>query len=355
MASTPFFDPMKYAESKPEAYKNVPVMDAYEPGSTLKALLAAAAMDEKKFKPTSKLQLPPTLHVGGETIRESHPRGAVTWTITDIVTNSSNVGAAKIGLALGPRKLANRLGRFGLGRSTGVDYGGEATGWLPSASDLTPLTVATVSFGQGISATPLQLTRAFAALANKGVMTTPHFLLSNSAESAAKKWPRERVVTTQTAAAATQMLENVVMVGTGSKAAVAGYNVAGKTGTAQVALPNGRGYARGVYESSFIGYLPAEDPEVVICVVLSAPRKSIYGGAVAAPSFSAIGTYCMEHLKISPSRRMHKAQKTKPKAKPTKPKTPKKAKPTTPTVGADGDDTRGNSGVTETPEPSGSH
>ena len=185
-------------------------------------------------------------------------------------------------------------------------------------------------------------------------MATPHFLLSEPG-SAAKQWPTERVVTTETAAAATKMLREVVTVGTGTNAAVEGYNVAGKTGTAQVALPNGRGYAAGVYESSFIGYLPAENPEVVICVILSAPRKAIYGGAVAAPSFAAIGKFCMEHLKISPSPRPRKAVKPGSAKKPAatrpalKPGLKAKSHPRS------DDDTGVNSGVTEAETPSGSH
>ena len=307
IASTPFFDPNDFSRANPDSFRNRAIQDAYEPGSTLKALLAAAAIDEKRFTPTSKLQLPSALHIGGETIRESHPRGAVKWSLTEVVTNSSNVGAAKIGLALGPNRLRSRLGRFGFGESTGVDFGGEATGWLPGASALTPLTVGTISFGQGISVTPLQLSRAVSALANKGVMPTPHFLLSEP-QGGLKRWRSERVVTTRTAEASTRMLRTVVTKGTGTKAKVPGYAVAGKTGTAQVALPDGRGYAKGVYESSFVGYLPAENPEVVICVILSAPRKAIYGGAVAAPTFASIGKFCMEHLKVSPSRqsRPHK-------------------------------------------------
>ncbi len=355
MASTPYFDPNDFGNVKdPDAYKNRAVTDAYEPGSTVKALLAAAAIDEKRFTPTSKLSLPPTLRIAAEEIRESHPRPAVTWSLTDIVMNSSNVGAAKVGLALGPRRLSRRMFRFGLGRSSGVDFGPEATGWLPPASSLTPLTVSTVSFGQGISASPLQLTRAFGALGNKGVMATPHFLLSQP-EGATKVWRSERVVTTQTAAAATKMLQAVVTRGTGTKAKVDGYNVAGKTGTAQVALPNGGGYAKGLYESSFIGYLPAEDPEVVICVILSAPKRGIYGGAVAAPTFAAIGRFCMEHLKVSPSRlpsaRPKAATGKKPGAK--KPAKPVPAKPNGhPRSGVA---TGGNSGVTEVDEDGGTH
>jgi cell division protein FtsI/penicillin-binding protein 2 len=183
-------------------------------------------------------------------------------------------------------------------------------------------------------------------------MTTPHFLLSR-AEGDTKEWRTERVVTTQTAAAATRMLREVVTDGTGTKAAIEGYNVAGKTGTAQVALANGGGYAKGLYESSFIGYLPAEDPEVVICVILSAPRRAIYGGAVAAPTFSAIGAFCMEHLKISPSPTPKKKPSAAKKAVAKKAVKQVPAKPGS--RPRSGDATGGNSGVTEGDEQGGTH
>jgi cell division protein FtsI/penicillin-binding protein 2 len=237
--------------------------------------------------------------VRGHVIKESHPRPAARWSLTDIVTMSSNVGAAKVGLSLGPRRLRAGLKRMGFGQPTGVDFPGEQTGWFPAPQDLTDLAIATVSFGQGLTVTPLQLTRAMAGIASGGELPTPHFLLSEP-QGTTRTWPKKRVLSKRSSTLMTKMLGEVVKRGTGQKAAVPGFRVAGKTGTAEVALSKNRGYAKGVYNSSFVGFLPAEDPAVVITVMLESPTKGYYGGSVAGPAFSAIGTYCMSHLDVSP-------------------------------------------------------
>lgn len=302
MASTPGFNPNDYSQAKSEAFRNRPVSDAYEPGSTIKSLTAAAVIDKGLFKPTSKLQLPPTLHVAGRTIHESHPRGAVKWTLTKIVTNSSNVGAVKVGMKLGKKGLYDYFSAFGLTEATGVDYPGEARGWLPEPALWSDTSIANIPFGQGVSATPLQLCRAIGAIANDGVLTTPHFLLDVPQDVAANRtWPTRRAISSNAASETTGMLAKVVTEGTGSEAAVPGYSVAGKTGTAQVALPNGGGYASGTYIGSFIGYLPVEDPQLLICVKLDQPRNAIYGGTIAAPVFSKLAQFSVAHLKIPPS------------------------------------------------------
>ncbi len=302
MASTPGYNPNDFSAADPSAFRNRPVSDAYEPGSTIKSLTAAAVLDKGLFKADTKLQLPPTLRVAGRTIHESHPRPPVSWSVTDIVTNSSNVGAVKLGMKLGKQGLYDYFSRFGLTESTGVDYPGEARGWLPEPSQWSDSSIANIPFGQGVSSTPLQLTRAVGALANEGVLTTPHFLLDVPQEPDFKiEWPTRRAVSKKTAADTTGILARVITEGTGSEAAVPGYTVAGKTGTAQVALPGGRGYAAGSYIASFIGYLPAEDAQVLIAVKLDEPRNAIYGGTVAAPLFSSVGAFAVAHLKIPPS------------------------------------------------------
>ena len=302
MASTPGFNPNDFSKAKPDAFRNKPLSDAYEPGSTIKSLTAAAVIDKGLFTPTSMFQLPPTLKVAGRTIHESHGRGAVNWSLTQIVTNSSNVGAVKVGMRLGKLGLYDYFSRFGLTEVTGVDYPGEARGWLPAPGLWSSSSIANIPFGQGVSATPLQLTRAVSAIANGGELVTPHFLLDVPQDASAKPaWPRRRAISDAAARATTQILRQVVTDGTGKSAAVAGYSVAGKTGTAQVALPNGRGYAKGTYIASFIGYLPADNAQVVIAVKLDEPRNSIYGGTVAAPLFSSLAQFVVAHLKIPPS------------------------------------------------------
>jgi len=309
IASTPFFDPNDYSKTTDDAIRNKAISDAYEPGSTMKTLTAAAVIDKGLFTPSSVFRLPPTIKVGDRTIHEAHGRKAVDWTLTKIVTNSSNVGTVKLGIALGVEGLYQALTGFGLGEKTGIDFPGEAKGWLPSPDQWSQSSIGNIPFGQGVSVTPLQLSRAVSGVANKGEMPMPHFLADipsdNDSDTGAEagvrtEWPLTRVVSAETAEQVTQILTEVITEGTGSDAAVPGYVVAGKTGTAQVALPKGRGYAEGKYVGSFIGYLPAEDPQVLVCVTIDEPSAGYYGGVVAAPLFSSLSRYTVEHLEIAP-------------------------------------------------------
>lgn len=303
MASTPSFDPNSFSTADQKAFRNRPIVDTYEPGSTIKSLTAAAVIEEKLFTPTSMFVLPSTLNVGGRTIHESHPRGQVTWSLTDIVTNSSNVGAVKLGIALGEERLYSYFSRFGLTEKTGVDFPGEATGWLPPPSQWSASSIGNIPFGQGVSVTPLQLARALGAIANGGELVTPHFLqaLPDSPDKTLV-WPKKRAISEETAAEMRGVLKAVVTEGTGSGARVTGYTVAGKTGTAQKARTDGvAGYANGKYVGSFSGFVPADDPAVLIIVTIDEPSGSIYGGTIAAPTFSRLAGYCMEHLKIPPT------------------------------------------------------
>jgi cell division protein FtsI/penicillin-binding protein 2 len=302
MASTPGFNPNDYRKADAEGFRNRPISDAYEPGSTIKSLTAGAVIDKGLYKPDSMFELPSTLTVAGRTIHESHDRGTVDWSLSDIVTNSSNIGAVKLGLKLGKQGLYDYFAAFGLTEATGVDYPGEARGWLPKPSLWSSSSIANIPFGQGLSATPLQLCRAVGALANEGELVTPHFLMKVPEDPSMElSWPKRRAVSAEAAKTTTGMLKNVVVEGTGKAAAVAGYEVAGKTGTAQVALKDGLGYAEGTYIASFIGYLPADDPQVLISVKIDEPTNAIFGGTVAAPLFSMLGQFSVEHLKIPPT------------------------------------------------------
>jgi cell division protein FtsI/penicillin-binding protein 2 len=241
--------------------------------------------------------------VGGKTIHESHGRGSVRWSLSEIVTHSSNVGTVKLGLKLGKEGLYDALASFGLTEKTGIDFPGEAIGWLPRPAQWSASSIGNIPFGQGVSLTPLQLSRAVGAIANEGVLTTPHFLLEvPRSDEDPTIWQTERAVSASTAKSMNKVLTAVVKSGTGSLAAVPGYTVAGKTGTAQKAMPGGRGYAAGKYVGSFVGYLPAEDPQVLVCVTLDEPSNGVYyGGTVAAPTFAKLAQFTVEHLKVPPS------------------------------------------------------
>jgi len=306
MATAPSFDPNGYSSFEQSHYRNRAVVDMYEPGSTVKSFTAAAVIESGLFGPDSTFTLAPTLKIGGYTIHESHERKTVDWSLTDIVTNSSNVGAATLGIALGNERLYESLTDFGFGTKTGVDYPGEAGGVLASPGQWSASSIATISFGQGIAVTPLQLARALAVVANGGTLVTPHLLAGVTGEASVTvdvpaEWPATRVLSAETAAVMREVLIDVVNEGTGAAAAVEGYEVAGKTGTAQKARTDGRsGYAPGKYIGSFSGFLPADDPQVLIVVVIDEPSGAYYGGTVAAPAFSRIASFCMEHLSIAP-------------------------------------------------------
>lgn len=307
MASTPYYDPNNYRDSKPDAQRNKAITDLYEPGSTIKSFTAAAAIDAGLYTPESMFHLPPTIKVGGRTIHESHARGSVDYSLTEIVTHSSNVGAVMIGQKLGKTRLLDYFSRFALSRRTGVDFPGEAGGYTPKQSQFSASTMGNLPFGQGLTVTPVQLVRAMSAIANGGTLVTPHFLMRQSSAVATFPANPERMIGRQAASQATMMLTDVVRQGTGTAAKVRGYEVAGKTGTAQK-VANGR-YMKGVYISSFVGYLPAGDPQIVILVALDSPRKGLYGGTVAAPAFREIASFCVSHLRIAPAASVGKPAK----------------------------------------------
>lgn len=301
LASTPGFDPNDFRNADPKAFRNRPVSDTYEPGSTIKTFTAAAVVDKGLYRPDSAFRLPPTIKVGGRVIHESHSRGTATMTLADIVTQSSNVGAVKLGQALGPKGLYEYFSAFGLTEPTGIDFPGEATGWMPPLDAWSPSSIGNIPFGQGISVTPLQLARALSAVANGGELVTPHLLLAIPDEPDAELvWAKERAISATAAATTTRMLTEVVKDGTGKAARVSGYKVAGKTGTAQKPRKDGKGYKGGGYVGSFSGFLPAEDPRVLIVVTLDEPRNAIYGGVVAAPTFSRLAAFTVSHLGIPP-------------------------------------------------------
>ncbi len=315
MASVPTFDPNRFGEADPEAVRNRPVTDVYEPGSTMKCMTAAAVLEEGIFEPGSVFDLAPTIEVADRVIHESHERERVRWTLEEIVAYSSNVGAVELGRALGEEDLHSSFTRFGLDEATGVDFPGETKGYLPPLEDWSGSSIGNIPFGQGMSVTVLQLARTLGAVANGGRLVTPHFASdgehdegegvadtgAGGAADAGEEDPAERrAMSEETAAQMRDILASVVSTGTGGEAAIEGYTVAGKTGTSQKARTDGRGYATGEYVASFAGFLPVEDPELLIVVTVDEPRGSIYGGTVAAPAFRRIGEFAARHLAIAP-------------------------------------------------------
>lgn len=307
IAGYPTFDPNSFEDSPQASWRARAITDAFEPGSTNKVITAAAAVQERTVGLSEKLLVPWEMDVDEFTIHDSHEHPPMQMTLGDIMAESSNIGTARIGLLLGAPTLAGYLGRFGLGVPTGVGFPGEASGIMLPLGRWGDANTATIAYGQGISTTPLQMVSVFATIANDGKRAEPRLVTAtvdaegNRDEIEAA--PAERVVSAATARVVTQMLAYAVEHGTGKRARIHGYQVAGKTGTARIPLEDGPGYVQGQYIASFIGYLPAGDPRVVIAAILDRPAQD-YGGVVAAPLFREVARAAIARLRIEPAERV---------------------------------------------------
>lgn len=291
LASVPLFDPNDPGASPPDHRRNRMVTDPFEPGSTMKPVTMAAVLESGRVRPDTTLfcdQGAYTLPTG-DIIRDTSPHG---WlTATQIMAESSNIGVIKLARTLERAELYESLRSFGFGTRTGVGLPAESAGLLHHARDWSDRSLETIAMGQEISVTALQLVQAFGALANGGTLMAPRIVAEVRGPDGQVLQQTEpqavrRVVSEATAAAVRDMMREVVREGTGTKAAIPGVAIAGKTGTAQRALPDGGGYARDEYMSSFLGFLPADRvPEYLCLVVVENPRHGRYGGTVAAPAF----------------------------------------------------------------------
>jgi cell division protein FtsI (penicillin-binding protein 3) len=298
MANAPLVDANKFGES-PKLQRNRAVTDIYEPGSTFKVVTVAAALSEGLVTPRTSYVLPYELEVGGYPVHESHPRGTERFTVRRILEYSSNVGAVWLGWkVLGEERMAKWIERFGFGHKVGIDYPGEVGGLVLPLEQWSDSTIGNVPMGQGIAVTPLQMASVYAAVANDGVLVTPHLTAQVGTDVVGQGRTR-RIISAAVARQLRSMLSDVVSDGTGTKAQIPGYTVAGKTGTAQKALPNGGGYSRSAYVASFVGMVPADDPQLVVLVMVDEPCE-IWGGTVAAPAFSQIARFALQRLQIEP-------------------------------------------------------
>lgn len=297
IATVPRFDPNRFQETPRELRRNRPVTDSYEPGSTMKAIMAAIALEEGVVHPDEEIFCEEgSYRVGRRVIHDHHGYGLLPF--SRVIALSSNIGSAKIAERLGADKLSTGLKQFGFGSLTGINLPGESAGLVLPVKQWDRIHLVTNAFGQGSAVTALQLTRAFAALANGGLLMRPFVVRRVVGEGgrvlqAAHPRVERRVVSKNTAALVTRMLTEVVEAGTGKAAKIEGVLVAGKTGTAQKVDPKMRRYHPTDRMSSFIGYVPADDPEFVILVVLDTPKKATYGGVVAAPVFRQIAEYSL--------------------------------------------------------------
>jgi cell division protein FtsI (penicillin-binding protein 3) len=305
MANVPRFDPNRVRGVAADQVRNRAVTDVYEPGSTFKAFLAAAAIEEHVVRPEERINCEGGRYaVGNRTIRDAHPHGVLSF--ADVIAQSSNIGCAKVAERLGNQRFAKLVRALGFGAPTGIDLPGETAGLLRPVERWGRIHLVTTAFGQGIAATPLQMARGFAALANGGDLLRPYVVRritedDGTVRYAARPHLERRVMSRRTAEAVTEMLVAVTERGTGKQARIDGFRVAGKTGTAQKVDPDTGRYHPRDRMSSFVGFVPADDPALVILVVVDSPRTATYGGVVAAPVFRAVAEYGLARRGILPS------------------------------------------------------
>lgn len=319
MANYPTFNPNSFSRYSHAQLRNQSVADSFEPGSTFKIFTIAAALDSGKIKSTDMYNCENgTYRVADRIIHDDHPQSRLT--VSEIMKYSSNIGSAKIGFKMGEEVLSSYLRSFGFGSRTGIDLPGESSGNLKS--HWYGVDLATISFGQGVSLSTVQLVTALSAIANGGNLMRPYLveqILDDSGAVTQRFEPQivRRVISPETARKITKMMEGVTGEGgTGMRAALDGYRVAGKTGTAQKVDPVTHTYSPTKRIGSFVGFVPADKPKLTIAVIIDEPQGVKYGGVVAAPAFRTIAQNSLAYLKIQPN------TPTTAAAKPPEPKAP---------------------------------
>ena len=304
MANAPLFNPNTFGRFPRGTWRNRAITDPFEPGSTMKIFTAAAALESGTCSPSSIFFCENGMYrIGKNVIHDTHPRG---WlSLQQIVKFSSNIGVVKVVESIGPDSLHLTLTNFGFGEKTHLDCPGETSGVLSSSKRWTRVDTGAISFGQGISVSALQLTTAASAIANGGSLMQPYIVAAvtdHNGRIIERTEPRvvRTAVSAKTATIIKRIMKTVITEGgTGVNAALDGYSVSGKTGTAQKIDDSGI-YARGIYVSSFLGFAPADEPKVVILVIVDEPKGEHYGGTVAAPTFKKIAHETLNYLNIPP-------------------------------------------------------
>ena len=303
MAVSPRFDPNTVAALTADRWRNRALTDTYEPGSTMKVVVAAAALEEKVMMPGSMVfGENGRMMIANTTIHDHEKLGWMTF--AQMIQKSSNIGAAKTGMVIGEQRMYRYLQAFGFGQRTDVDLPGEVGGLLKSPREWGRRSLASISMGQEVGVTPLQMVSAVSAIANDGVLMKPYVVSEvrdQKGQSLRNVLPqvKRRVVSPDTARTLTTILEGVVTNGTGTKAAIPGYRVAGKTGTAQKVDPRTGTYSCTLLVGSFVGFVPAEDPRLAMIVVIDEPQGEAWGGVVAAPVFRRVGEQVLNYLGVS--------------------------------------------------------
>ncbi|MBF0413026.1 MAG: penicillin-binding protein 2 [Desulfamplus sp.] len=304
MAHYPTFNPNSFSDFNRSTWRNRSVLDTFEPGSTMKVFVASAIIENKYANPTSLFFCEKGLYkVGGSTVKDTH---SYEWlTLKEIIKYSSNIGTIKLSELMGKKMLFDTLSSFGFGKKTEIGIQGDATGTLTNYKKWSKIDTAAISFGQGMTVSSLQLITGVSAIANDGLLVKPILIkeiLSSTGEvkQVFKTQPVKQIISKETAHTVRDMMRSVVEDGgTGTNAAIDGYSVCGKTGTAQKVSKTG-GYSRDKYTALFVGFAPQNNPKISVLVVIDEPPRSHYGGVVAAPAVKTIMSECFNYLKIPP-------------------------------------------------------
>ncbi|NTV55336.1 MAG: penicillin-binding protein 2 [Candidatus Moranbacteria bacterium] len=307
MASDPSFDPNEYGKTEDYArFLNPTVSMTYEPGSTMKPITMAIGIDEGKVEPDTAFFDPGSVSISGYTLKNAEGKTYGKTDMYGVLDNSINTGVIHVESLVGNARFADRMSQFGFGQKTGIDLPAELGGNMRNLSDIRrDIQFYTASFGQGITTTPLQLIDAYGALANKGVLMKPRivekYVYGDGREEVVEPEEVRPVVSSETAEKMGKMLEDVVLRGHGKRAAVPGYRVGGKTGTAQVAKEGGGGYEDGLSIGSFVGYAPIGDPKFVVLTKVDNPKNVEWAESSAAPMFGSMMKFLLSYAKVEPT------------------------------------------------------
>ena len=300
IANYPAYDPADPGSAKDDELLNRATGYTFEPGSTFKAFTVAGALEDGVVTPETTFDLPPVITVADREIGESHDRGYVTLSVSEILAQSSNVGAVKVGLTLneaeGHDRFDHWVREFGFGSPTGIDFPGEEQGIVLQPEEYSGSTMGNLPIGQGLSVTPIQMATAYSAIANGGVLRQPRVLLESGGVPTERP-PGERIISRSNAEKLREMLEGVLAAGgTASEVSVPGYTLAGKTGTAEKVVDGE--YSDYLFDASFVGFAPAEKPRLLVSILVDEPEGDYYGGTVAAPAFGEIAQFALPYLGI---------------------------------------------------------
>src|SRR3989339_677943 len=302
-ANRPAYDPNSAAYAKDFEKRNRAITDCYEPGSTFKIIIGSAAIEEGIVKLDTKFDCSKgTVSVGSSVIHDAHKHGVLTF--KEVIQKSSNVGSTMIGMQLGRERVYKYAKRFGFGEKTGIDLPGEVSGWIRLPEKWSAGSIGAISIGQEVAVTPLQILRAYSAIANGGVLVTPHVVSEIRSPDDVPVYSfnskgNKRAISKKTAEIFKDILKTVAEEGgTGKSASVEGNHVAGKTGTAQIIDPRTKRYSKEKYVGSFVGFVPADNPMMAMIVVIYEPKGQIYGGVIAAPVFKEIAKQALSYLNV---------------------------------------------------------